>query len=110
MSADALRPEPIQIAIKWEGIDEVPVMASNVFLAQFTPHEFLLMFGYAAPPVFLKPPSPQELAAIDSVQAKVVVRLSLSPGRMSELIQVLQQNMAQFQQASMTAQVGQVKH
>ena len=102
--------EPKQVAITWEGVDELPVMACNVFVAQFTPHEFLLLFGYASTPVFLKPPSPEEIAAINSVPAKVVVRLSLSPGRMSELIQVLQQNMAQFQQASMIGQVGPVKH
>ena len=102
--------EPRQIPIKWENVDELPVMACNVFVAQFSPHEFLLQFGYASPPIFLKPPSPQEIAAIDSVPAKVVVRLSLSPGRMSELIQVLQQNLAQFQQASMIGQVGPVKH
>ena len=102
--------EPKQIAIKWENVDELPVLACNVFVAQFTPHEFLLQFGYASAPIFLKPPSPQEIAAIDSVPAKVVVRLSLSPGRMNELIQVLQQNMAQFQEAAMIGQVAPVKH
>ena len=107
MAADAPKSAPKQVAIKWEGLDEPPVMASNVFVAQFTLHEFLLTFGYAAPPIFM---TPQELAAIDSVPGKVVVRLSLSPGRMAELIQVLQQNMKQFQEASITGQVGQVKH
>jgi hypothetical protein len=110
MSADSPRPEPRQIGFKWEGIEDLPVMGCNVFVAQFSPHEFLLTFGYAAPPLFFKPPSPQEIAAIDSVPAKATVRLTLSPGRMAELIQVLQQNLSQFQQAQISGQVGQVKH
>ena len=110
MSADAPKPALRQIGVKWKGIEDAPVMGCNVFVAQFTPHEFLLTFGYASNPIFLKEPSPQELAAIESVPANVVARLTLSPGRMVELIQVLQQNMSQFQQAQISGQVGEVKH
>ena len=107
MSADTKLPAQKSVAINWEGAESTPVMGCNVFVAQFTPHEFLLTFGYVSSPIFVTPPSPQELAALNSVPAKVVVRLTLSPGRMGELIQVLQQNLVNYQQLQIS---GQVKH
>ncbi len=91
--------QQIQLTVNWEGLDDVPVMASNVFLVSQTPHEFILAFGFASPPVFAKQPTPEEIARIKAIPAKPIVRLSMPPGRIVELLGLLQQQLAAYQQA-----------
>lgn len=74
-------------------------MASNVFLIQQTPHEFILTFGIATPPIFATPPTPEQVAAIRSIPAKALGRVAMSPGRVVELLQLLQQQLMAHQQA-----------
>jgi hypothetical protein len=99
---------PKELGIKWDSAEDVPVAACNVFVAQFTPHEFTLTFGYATPPAIFRP---EDAAKITSVKANTVARLSLSPGRVQELIDVLKRNMEQYQQAMIAATTAnKIKH
>jgi hypothetical protein len=97
--ADA--PKPKTIELEWAGTEDLPVSACNVFVAQFTPFEFTLTFGYATPPIILRA---EDVDKVSSVQARPVARLSLSPGRMQELIDVLKRNMEQFQQSQVVSE------
>lgn len=90
--------QPREVAIRWDKAESVPVMACNVVLAQHTSQEFVLTFGYASLPVFTTPPTQEELESIQSVQANVVARVGMTPGRVVELIQVLQKNLQTFQE------------
>ncbi len=92
--------EPIQITVDWDQAGELPpVMASNVFLVQHTPYEFILTFGFATPPIWLTPPTPAQIEKAKTIQPRPIVRLGMSPGRVVELLQVLQQQLAVYQQA-----------
>jgi len=96
--------EPKDIELRWDASEGVPAAACNVFLSQFTHAEFTLTFGYAAPPL----PSKEGISA---VKVQVVARLSLSPARMGELINVLKGNLETFQQMSIaSATADQIKH
>ena len=86
---------PKQLEVRWEGAEDAPVAACNLFLAQFTHAEFTLTFGYASP-IFS---SADDVAKVQFVRPKIVARLSMSPARLQELIDVLKKNMEMFQQA-----------
>jgi hypothetical protein len=93
-------PEMIQMSIDWEQAGELPpVMASNVFLIQQTPHEFILTFGFATPPIWLGPPTSDQIEKARTIKPCPIVRLGMSPGRMVELLQVVQQQLANYQQS-----------
>lgn len=88
----------IQIQVTWEGLEDAPVMAANVVMVLQTSHEFILTFGFASPPVFTTQPSIEEVKAA-KVSSKPIVRLAMPPGRIVELLQVLQQQLTAYQQA-----------
>jgi hypothetical protein len=93
---------PKNLDLRWGGADNVPVAACNVFLSQFTHGEFTLTFGYASPPT-----NPEA----SEVVATTVARISMSPVRMQELIDVLKGNLENFQKATITVQTEtQTKH
>ncbi len=93
----ATPPAAIQLQVDWTGVDELPVMASNVFLIQQTGQEFILSFGSAVPPLFQGPPTPEQLKELKSIKAKPIIRMSLTPGRIVELLGLLQQQLAAYQ-------------
>jgi hypothetical protein len=97
MSATPPAP-PIGLTLKvdWTAADDLPVMASNVFLIQQTGQEFLLTFGSAVPPTFEAPPTPEQLANLRTIKARPIVRMALTPGRIVELLQNLQQQIAAY--------------
>jgi hypothetical protein len=94
---DKPQEQQVPVSVTWEGLDTVPAMASNVVMVQQTPYEFVLTFGFASPPIFTKLPTPEELARI-KIQAQAVARLSMPPGRIVELVGLLQQQLAVYQQ------------
>lgn len=100
-------PKPLNVTVSWEGAEDFPVAPCNLFVSQFTHAEFTVTFGYASPVLA----APKDAAKLSVVKSKAVARLSLSPQRMQELIDVLKQSMEQFQQAQIAARtVGEVKH
>ncbi len=92
------QPQPFPVTITWEDAEQLPVMACNVFTVLQTPHEFILTFGFTTPPLFVKQPTPEEVARIKTLPAKSIARMSMTPGRVVELLQLLQQHIAAYQQ------------
>ena len=92
-------PQQVQLTVNWDDAGKLPAMATNAFLVQQTPHEFILNFAFVNPPVFLKPPTAEEVAKLGRVEATKIVRLAMSPGRVVELLQLLQQQLAAYQQS-----------
>ena len=94
-------PEQIEIRVNWDESRGMPISFSNVFLIQQTPSEFYLTFGVVeAPFIGTQAPTPAEVEQIkrDGVRAKPLIRLALPPQRMVELLQLIQAQLAQFQQ------------
>ena len=90
----------IQLPTVWVGRDDLVVEAANQFLAQIAgPHEIILAIGHVAPPITLGTPEEQatQLQALPFVQVRAMLRLSLSEHRLRELIDVLQQVLANHQ-------------
>ena len=100
-------PTQIQISMIWPNVQDLPVLRANQFLGQFgsgpdgMPEEFVLTVGYAAPPVVLGSPQEQaaSLAALGAVSVSGLSRVSMSRARLGELIQLLQQGAAAYDQA-----------
>ena len=92
-------PPQVQIQVDWveSEYDRLPIMASNLVMIQQTPHEFIITFGVAAPP-FTTTPLTQEEASKTKIVPQPIVRLALAPGRVVELMQLLQQQLMAYQQ------------
>ena len=90
-------PKSYQLALKWDGLEDYPIQFTNQMLVQNVSNEFVLTFGYMTPPVFLQPPTDEEVSSIDSLPVKPIVRLSMTPDRMLELIKVSQENYRNYQ-------------
>lgn len=97
---DGLEPdEGIQIPVTWIGLDDVPVHYANQFVCQFQPDEFILSIGNLTPPMLLGPPDEQQkqLQQLAYVPIRPIARIAMTPSRLRELIQVLQQNLQQYE-------------
>ena len=91
MSATPLPPPTaLTLKIDWSAADDLPVMASNIFLIQQTGQEFLITFGSAVPPIFETSPTAEQIANLSTIKAKPIIRMALTPGRIVELLQNLQ--------------------
>ena len=90
----AAPPQQLKITPVWERLEEQPAMATNAFLLQQTGHEFILTVGFAALPFFAKP---EDAANVKTIQPQTHARLVLTPGRVVELVNMLQQGLAQYQ-------------
>ena len=80
-----------EFTITWADAEAHAVAAANAFLMQQSPHEFVLTLAFAVPPY------PEDAATSKTIPAKVSARVALSPGRAVELLEVLQQALAQYQ-------------
>jgi len=89
-------PQPVQLKVTWHGIEkEHPAMAVNSFMIQQTGHEFILGLGFAAPPYLENPETEGPL--LRKIPAQVVARVSLTPGRVVELVGLLNQALVNYQ-------------
>lgn len=87
-------PQQVQLKPLWKSLDAHPAMAANMFLLQQTGQEFILTAGFGALPFLSKP---EDLAGVKSVEPQVIARLVLTPGRVVELLGMLQTALAQYQ-------------
>lgn len=92
-------PKLLELKVTWDAAAGMPFSFSNVFLVQQSHAEFYLTFGTVEPP-FVGNPTPAEIerAAKSGLPAKPIIRLAIPPQRMVELLQVIQAQLAQFQQ------------
>ena len=81
------------VPIKWEGVEDCPLVFSNNMLVQHTEHEFIITFAQVHPPIILRD---EDAVEIKSVLAKAAVRVVLSPTRVPELIGILTQNYEKY--------------
>ncbi len=88
---------PRQVATHWDAATQgIPTLAANVFSLQITgsgePEEVVMSVGYAAPPIFTGSPEEQQrqAEALEAVVITPVVRLSITPGRLRELLGLVQ--------------------
>lgn len=90
-------PRSYQLPLEWDGLEDFPIQFTNQMLVQHVNNEFVLTFGYMTPPVFIQPPTEEEVSLIGSLPIKPIVRLGMTPDRMLELIKVLQENYRNYQ-------------
>jgi hypothetical protein len=89
---------PVRAAIQWDNAELAahPVLAANAFMLQLSGQELVFTLGFAVPPFFSNPEDAKKMTAI---QAKVISRIALTPGRATEIVQVMQQAIAALQAA-----------
>jgi hypothetical protein len=86
----------IQVPLTWVGLEEVPTLAANQIVVQFTAkHEFVLTFGHVTPPILLgtEEERREQLRMVTFAPVKPVARLGLTRQRIEELVQVLTENL-----------------
>lgn len=91
-------PQQVQITVDWSAAESLPVMAANLFYVQQTTHEFVLTFGMGTTPYFPSAPTLDQIKGT-KIKAQPLFRMAVSPGRLVELLQLLQQHIAVFQQS-----------
>lgn len=89
-------PEAISIPVVWVGGDETPILLVNQFLGQFQGNEMIITFGQFAPPALIgtEEERREQVRDISFIPVKVLARFALTRSRLEELIQVLQETLA----------------
>jgi hypothetical protein len=84
--------------VQWPGVGVVPIQTANQFLAQIDvagehPDQLILAIGQVTPPAVLGTPEQMsaQLEEIDELNVNTLVRYSITPTRLRELIGLLQQ-------------------
>ncbi len=93
------QPEGKAVPIVVTGMEDVPILFSNQFYVQHHQTEFIVTFCQIQPPLLIGTPAEQRQQAehINSVPAKVVARIGLTPQRMTELVRALQENLQNYE-------------
>lgn len=84
--------ESFQIPLVWVGVDDVAVVMANQFVSQASgPDEMIVTLGQMVPPALLGTAEEREQQArsLDFVRVRPLARLSMTPARMRELVQVM---------------------
>ncbi|MEX2529847.1 MAG: hypothetical protein WD960_03660 [Gemmatimonadota bacterium] len=95
--------DEISLKASWVGFEETTVVSANQFVSQFMEDGlFILSFGMVTPPFLLGSAEEQKQQALEMgfVPVETLSRLAITPARIRELIQVLEQNLAKFEQRS----------
>jgi hypothetical protein len=91
----------INLSLIWPGVDELPVLPVNQVMGQGgmpnnvgTVDEFILTFGYLAPPVLLGSPEDQATTAqaLGALAVDPLFRMAMSRSRLDDLIKLLQES------------------
>lgn len=97
------------VAVTWPGLEELPILLATSFATSLlSEHEILLAIGQATAPII---PGDEEtqasaLMALESIEARPVARLVLSPQRAVELIELLSKVVALQKQVAGTDDKG----
>lgn len=89
--------------LKWEVPEDLPVVWVNNFVVQHTQHEFILTFFQVTPPILIKP-TPEDLEAVESVPARAIARIALTPRAMAQLLDVIRENYETFQKKELASE------
>ena len=93
------------VPMLWVGVDETPVAIANQLLVQVdfaeggSPDTAILTFGYVTPPVIVGSPDDQErqIESLTHVAIRPVARVSLTPRRLREWVELLDRTIAQIE-------------
>lgn len=91
--AEEEQPGQIDVPLVWVGAEELPVLYLNQFIAQVNRGEIFLTLGQVVPPPIVGATEEERKAQAESIEfvpVKPVARLAFTPGRLQELIQILQ--------------------
>ncbi len=92
--------EARSVPVVWVGTEDLPVQFVNQFVGVVAPDEVFLTLGSLVPPPILGETEEERRAAVEDiqfVQVKPVARIALTPARLQQLIQVLQQTLANYE-------------
>ena len=86
------------ISVVWEVPSDFPTHYATHLVVQHTEDDFTVTFWDLRPPVLIGTPEEkrQQVEAIKGVRATTVARIILSPRRMREFAQVMQDNLKTF--------------
>lgn len=99
-------PEPqhgegyVQLPAVWVGAEDLPVNFVNQFVGVVQPGEVFLNLGTVVPPTILGATDEERRAQVESlrfIQVKPVARIALTPDRLREFIQVLNETLANYE-------------
>jgi len=93
----SVNPVEVSKPLKWEIPEGVTILWVNNFVVQHTQDEFILSFFQVTPPILIQP-TPEELEAVESVPARAVARVALTPPAMAGLLAVMGENYERFQE------------
>ena len=77
--------KPRVVAIRYADPDQVPLDYANNFYINHTEHEFIMALAAVVPPPVLHM-TPSDLENLDHVDARVLSRTAMSPGRFREFL------------------------
>ena len=83
------------IPIRIVGAEEIPMSYVNYVFVSHTTDEFFMTFAQIHPP-YLLAPTKEEVGQLTHIPAKVVARIALTPSKMKELIDALNENYKKF--------------
>ncbi len=86
-----------EVSLVWENLDDVPVFFANQFICQFTQDEFVVSVGQMVPPAALN--DPEQLQHVERIPVRALARIAFTHQRLVELINVLQANREQYEEA-----------
>ena len=91
-------PAPVKATIQWDNEDLAAhsVLAANAFMIQVSGQELVFTLGFAVPPFFS---NPEDGKRMTTIPAKVITRVALTPGRATEIANLMQQALAALQAA-----------
>ncbi len=88
----------VQVPIDWQIPENITAKYVTHFVVQHSVQEFTLSFFEAQPPIIFGERHEVEAKAreIKSIPAKCVARIVVTPAKMETLIEVLQENVANY--------------
>jgi hypothetical protein len=86
--------EPVEIPFLFIGIEDAPILFSNLQIVQHEDQEFVITFGQYTPPLALGDPErvEEEMRKYPHVAVKTVARIAMTPKRLERFIDALQRN------------------
>jgi len=94
--AREVKPVEVSKPVEWQIPEDMPILWANNFVIQHTANEFVLTFFQTVPPILIRP-TRQDLEAIESVPARAVARIALTPHGVRQMLEAITENYEAFQ-------------
>ncbi len=88
--AKGVEQEPIRILLRWEGIDDVPILMANQIFVRYQEGQVILTFGQALPPYELQIRE-ETMARLqrEGAPCRAVAQVAIAPVKLKGVIRVL---------------------